>query len=132
MIFSTKCQHAIRALTYLARSGKSCAREISRNQKLPYHFTGKILQVLQKTGFVRSVRGAGGGFVLTRPASKIRLIDVWSAIDGTEKFEGCLYGLNQCSELKPCPLHENWTIMRRHIEKNLSNQSIADLTYPKT
>ena len=73
MISCKKCEYAIRALVDLAQTqSRTGAREISQRQNVPYHFVAKILQELKVKGFLRSARGAGGGFALTRPADQIR------------------------------------------------------------
>jgi len=45
--------------------------EVSRTEKFPAGFLAKIFQELVKAGLVRSNRGAGGGFTLTRRPSQI-------------------------------------------------------------
>ena len=128
MIFSKKCEYAIRALTHLAGAAEVCdAREISRDQKVPYPFMAKVLQELQRKGFLNSVKGAGGGFTLAKPPYRIRLIDVLKAIDGDEILSRCLYGFSRCSDSGPCPLHEDWKSLRGDIESYLRKHTLAQL-----
>ncbi|MBI4455291.1 MAG: Rrf2 family transcriptional regulator [Acidobacteria bacterium] len=133
MIFSKKCQYAIRSLTHLADARQVCdVREISQRQKVPYHFMAKILQGLNREGFVKSVKGAGGGFLLARPAGRIRLIDVLAVIDGNDVFSRCLYGLQECSASMPCPMHQDWKVVRYDVERYLRSHTIADLVDKKS
>ena len=114
MLFSKRSEYAIRALVHLARARPVCgAREISRGQDVPYHFVGKVLQQLKAKGLVRSVRGAGGGFALARPAEEIRLIEVLEAVEHDHFLDRCIYGFASCSDGAPCPLHEE--IGRAHV-----------------
>ncbi len=128
MIFSKKCEYAIRALTHLAQKREVCdVGEISRSEKAPYHFMAKILQELKRKGFVRSEKGVGGGFLLKPPANKVRLIDVLTAIDGNDVFSRCLYGFTECSDNAPCPMHYDWKILRGGIEDYLHSHTLAHL-----
>jgi Rrf2 family protein len=56
----------------------------------------KVLQRLHKAGIVDSVRGRGGGFTLARPANRIRLLDVYEAIEGKLGRSCCLMGKATC------------------------------------
>ena len=118
----------MRALVHLARARPVCgAREISRNQHVPYHFIGKVLQELKAKGLVKSIRGAGGGFTLARPAEEIRLMEVLEAVEHDHFFERCLYGFTSCSDGNPCPLHEGWKPIKQTLEVYLNNHTIGDL-----
>jgi Rrf2 family protein len=56
----------------------------------------KIFQRLNKAGIVRAVRGPKGGYLLDKPLSEIRLLDVFQAIEGTMKFNSCLMTKPSC------------------------------------
>lgn len=128
MLFSKRSEYAIRALVHLARARPVCAaREISRGQHVPYHFIGKILQELKAKGLVKSVRGAGGGFALARPAGEIRLIEVLEAVEQDHFLNRCIYGFASCADSDPCPLHEGWKPIKHSLEVYLNHHSIADI-----
>lgn len=128
MIFSKKCEYAIRALTHLAKvGGVSDVREICRGQEVPYAFTAKVLRELSRKGFVMSVKGVGGGFRLARPARRIRLLDVFLAMDG-DVLGKCLYGFSRCSDDEPCPLHHDWKVLQSGIQDYLSKRTVAHLS----
>jgi Rrf2 family protein len=128
VIFSRKCEYAIRALTHLAQTGGVCgAREISRSQKAHYPFMAKVLQGLNRKGLVKSVKGARGGFILAKPPHCLRLMDVLMAVDGNQMLGRCLYGFTRCSDSAPCPLHEDWASVRFSIETYLRGHTLAQL-----
>ena len=131
MIFSKKCEYAIRALTHLVGAGRVCdAREISRQQQAPHPFMAKVLQELSRKGFVKSVKGVGGGFALCKPPHRVRLMDVFLAIDGDQALVKCVYGLARCSDSAPCPLHQDWKVLLGRIEAYLSDHTLAQLRQP--
>jgi Rrf2 family protein len=52
-------------------------------------YLAKQLQELSRAGFVRSVQGKSGGYVLTRPADEITMLDVVEAVDGPQSAFVC-------------------------------------------
>lgn len=112
MIFSSTCQHALRALVYLAvhqARWPVLVREIADEEGIPRPFLSKILHDLNKRGLVASSKGPGGGYSLAHEPREIRLIDVVHAVDGVADIEGnCVMGLDQCRDDAPCALHEFW------------------------
>jgi Rrf2 family protein len=56
----------------------------------------KVCQALARRGLLASRRGAGGGFTLARGASRIRLLDVYAAIEGPVRLRSCLFRDHDC------------------------------------
>jgi Rrf2 family iron-sulfur cluster assembly transcriptional regulator len=57
-------------------------RDIAERTALPQPYLEQILLALKGAGLVRSKRGVGGGYVLAKAPSDIRLSDIISAVDG--------------------------------------------------
>lgn len=130
MIFSRSSEYAIRAFVCLAESEPGAfvmAKDIAEKATLPGHFLAKILQQLARKGFLRSNKGPSGGFSLVQPASRISLMDIVSAVDGTAGFERCLVGHERCNEKGVCGMHNGWKQLRSRIVDYLEHTSIADL-----
>jgi Rrf2 family protein len=64
------------------RSKPVSVRDIAERTALPQPYLEQILLALKGAGIVRSKRGVGGGYMLTREPLEIRLSDVVSAVDG--------------------------------------------------
>ena len=76
---SKKTRYAILALLELAiRSSRTPfnARKLALNNSLPVRFLEVILNELKQGGFVLSVRGKSGGYILARPAGEIAVAEV--------------------------------------------------------
>ena len=117
-------------MTYLALqpTGKlTGAREISQAENIPMPFLWKILQNLARRKLVRSFKGVGGGYVLARPAEDICVQDVLRATEDHSLTQGCVLGLAECSEEKPCPLHNSWKEIRERLNLTLCQTTFADL-----
>lgn len=130
MIYSQSCEYAIRALTYLATirdARKATAREISASEDLPQQFLAKLLQSMARAGMVTSTKGPGGGFALAVNPQHITLLDVVTCIDGAPDFDSCAVGQVECTDQTPCPLHDNWKILREAIRHYLGGTSLLDM-----
>ena len=129
---STRFVVAVHALTALAVSdGKPL-----RSEDLAYSAnTGAVvirglLSRLNDAGLTRSQLGAGGGALLAKPAEKIRLLEVYEAVEDTELFslhrvppcEKCAVGGNIIQALQPA-----LNSARTALENELAKVSIADI-----
>ena len=86
MKLSTKGRYAMVALADLALQGGDGAvslAEISRRQDVSLSYLEQLFVKLRRAGLVESVRGPGGGYLLARPATEIRVVDILSAVDET-------------------------------------------------
>jgi Rrf2 family protein len=83
---SSKGDYACRALLSLAvhedEPGPTSVRDIAERTGIPQPYLEQILLALKGAGLVRSKRGVGGGYVLARSPSAIRLSEILSAVDG--------------------------------------------------
>jgi Rrf2 family protein len=130
MLYSGRCEYAVRALTYLAQqpaNGFTLLAKITEAEDLPRAFAGKILQDLVRAGLLRSARGPTGGYALALPSADISLLQIVQSIDGTADLDRCAVGLNPCSDDMPCPLHDTWKPLRTEIKQYLEETTLLDL-----
>lgn len=129
-IFSKTCEYAIRSVFFIAHRTENGNRvgikEIATGISSPEHFLAKILQDLSKKGIVKSVKGPHGGFYMDDSTLQRPLADVVEAIDGNGLFTGCGLGLVSCSENKPCPLHNEFKVIRKNIHEMLLKTTIKE------
>lgn len=129
-MFSKTCEYAIRAMLFIAQKSeqgnKIGIKEISKGVDAPEHFLAKILQDLSRKGIVQSIKGPNGGFFLDDSSRKTTLADIVKAIDGDKLFTGCGLGLNMCSEKNPCPLHDEFKVIRKKIHNMLELAMIGE------
>ncbi|MGN6396037.1 MAG: RrF2 family transcriptional regulator [Mucilaginibacter sp.] len=128
-VFSKTCEYAIRAVFFIAHKtasgGRVGIKEVAAGIDSPEPFLAKILQELSRKGIVQSAKGPNGGFYLDADALKRPLTDIVEAVDGNALFTGCALGLKQCSEVKPCPLHGQFKIIRGEIHELLETTKIG-------
>jgi len=130
MLFSSTCQHALRALVYLSVHQDRwpiLVREIAAAESIPRPFLSKILHDLNKKGLLASSKGPGGGYGLARPPSQIQIREIIEAIDGPLDVDtGCVLGLDECSDDAPCALHDFWKPFRAQYKDAMNGLSLAD------
>ena len=129
MYLSRPAEYALRAMTYLARTKPDVrvrSRDLAKATDVPPAFLAKIMRELTNKGLLDAQKGHNGGFLLARPASEIRFIDVLRAVDFDPDSGHCLFGLGNCNAENPCPLHYEWGVLKEQIEIWASSHSLAD------
>ncbi len=131
-MLSKTCEYAVRATLIIAaeteQGNRISLREIARKIDSPESFTAKILQKLARNNIVDSLKGNGGGFFVSKEKLiQVTLSDIILAIDGEALFKRCSLGLNDCSEIKPCPFHNQYKPIREQLKLALDSTSLADL-----
>ncbi len=130
MNFSKACEYGMRASLYVAADGDRTfipIKEIGEALGISHHFLTKVLQDLTRAGIMKSLRGPSGGVCLASGPETIFLYDIVIAIDGKQRFEGCVLGLPGCGDLVPCPLHSYWGKIREEIQHKFKTVSLAVL-----
>ncbi len=57
----------------------------------------KVMQRLHKAGFISSVRGPSGGFVISRPVDEISFLNIFEVLESPVALNGCPIGKNRCT-----------------------------------
>lgn len=99
-----------------------CAEE-----QVPMSFLGKIFQSLAKAGIVKSARGSGGGFSLTRVPSEISALEVIEAIEGPIAFQRCLDLDEGCEHSTGCALCGLLTEAQDRVKEVFGKSTLAEL-----
>ncbi len=129
-----KGDYAIRGMVYLAgrpRDEVTLLKDISSAVDVPSALLAKIFQHLNKTGLVRSYRGAGGGFQLGRPAKDISLLEIVEAVDGPISMNRCIVEQGSCGRESFCSVHPVWRKMQHRFKAELSSISLRKLASKK-
>jgi Rrf2 family transcriptional regulator, iron-sulfur cluster assembly transcription factor len=130
MIFARTTEYAIRGLAELASRSDGSSMlldELVDGTTLPRDFTAKIFQKLVKGGILRSAKGRGGGFALARQAHQVTLLDILEVIEGPQRMDTCVVGLEKCTDHMPCPQHDLYKPIRQRLRDYLATTTVADL-----
>ncbi|MEU8678776.1 Rrf2 family transcriptional regulator [Streptomyces sp. NPDC048560] len=97
-------------------------------------YLAKQMQALSRAGLVKSVQGKTGGYVLTRAATAITVLDVVQAVDGADPAFVCTeirqrgpFGTPPQDCTKPCPIARAMSAADAAWRASLQTVSIADL-----
>ncbi|MEO0547346.1 MAG: iron-responsive transcriptional regulator RirA [Pseudomonadota bacterium] len=130
MRLTKQTNYAVRMLMFCASNPEALSRvsQIARFYNLPEQFLLKILQLLNKGGFVRTVRGRNGGIALSRPASEIRLGAVVRAIEENFELAECFEaGETECPLVTSCGLNQALAKALNAFFEVLDDYTLADL-----
>ena len=128
-MLSQTSQYALRTVLQLARlprGARGSAAELARRVGVPRNYLSKTLHQLARAGVVTGTRGKHGGFVLARPAHRIKLADVVAPFQEVGG-RSCLLGRPTCSDARPCPAHGHWKAVADHVAGFFSRMTVADL-----
>lgn len=130
-MFSKACEYAIRSSIYVASQTLSGNRvsliDVAQKIESPEAFTSKILQKLVKHNIIRSVKGPGGGFEIDiNSLENIKLKVIVEAFEG-DVLNRCSLGLQECSDVQPCPFHYKYKPVKEKLLHIFENTSLGDL-----
>lgn|SRR5487761_2347415 len=129
MRLTTKGRFAVTAMVDLAtRGGKGpvTLAGISERQKISLSYLEQLFGKLRKNNVVASVRGPGGGYCLARPANKIAIVDIITAVDEPLDATNCNL-MGNCQDGKPCQTHDLWMGLNAQIHEYLSGVNLQQL-----
>jgi len=132
MKLTTKGRYAVMAMVDIAinSGGKPLTlAEIAERQSISLSYLEQLFAKLRHGSLVLSVRGPGGGYLLSRAAEAIRISDIVLAVDEPIRATRCQPGSPMsCQGAKGrCTTHDLWEELSNHIHLFLSSVSLADV-----
>ena len=130
MKFSTRTRYGIRAILELAQSGKKGPLQlkiIAQRQDISVKYLEQLMVVLKAAGFVRSIRGSKGGYVLAKAPAQIKLSDVLHCLEGTVTTVECVENKDYCVRAADCAARDLWVKVQKAIEDVLESMTLQDL-----
>lgn len=129
MRLTTKGRYAVTAMLDLALNdqyGPTSLADISQRQEISLSYLEQLFARLRRSGLVRSVRGPGGGYLLSKSASDISVSAVIDAVDETVDATRC-QGLSDCQQGNTCLTHHLWCELSGQIRHFLDDITLAQL-----
>ena len=136
MKISTKGRYAVRVMMDIAEhdgGGEFVkANQISTRQGISAKYLEQIIAILNKAGYVSSVRGAQGGYKLAQPADRYTVGMILRLTEGSLFPVACMDDeVNSCSRCNNCEPLEVWKQISDAINNVVDNVTIADLLQKK-
>ncbi len=130
MKISTKGRYAVRVMLDLALNNTGeCikVKDIAARQDISEKYLEQIIAVLNKAGYVKSVRGAQGGYRLAKDPGDYTVGMILRLTEGSMAPVSCLDEGEECEQCDTCETLEVWKDLYRAINGVIDNVTLADL-----
>lgn len=134
MRLSSMADYAVVTMCAAARhcgSARVSAADLAEETELPVPTVQKLVSLLSRAGLLRSVRGAGGGLKLARPAAAITLADIVEAVEGPIALTSCVErGRHDCALETCCNVRPHWGVVNETLRGALAGVPLTRLAQP--
>ena len=131
MMISTKGRYALRVMIDIAEhqhDGYIPLKEIAARQEISEKYLEQIIAVLNKAGYVKSVRGAQGGYRIAKDPADFTVGMILRLTEGSLAPVACLEeGADICERCDTCETLEVWQELYDAVNKGVDGVTIADL-----
>jgi Rrf2 family protein len=129
---STKGRYGTRLMLNLAsrysEDGNAIIlKSISEAEGISIRYLEQIIIPLKINKLVKSIRGAGGGYILARDPARINLREILHALEGTCCLVECVEEADSCERQPHCATYEVWKEATRLLMNYFENITLADL-----
>lgn len=131
MRISTKGRYALRLMIDLAinHNGEMVRiKDIAERQHISEKYLEQIISVLKKAGYVKSFRGAQGGYQLAREPKEYTVGMIFRLMEGNMAPVACLEDENnQCEKANQCVSLRLWSMMNEAINNVIDHVTLQDM-----
>ena len=131
MKISTKGRYALRLMMDIAANGGEkpvSIKEIAKRQDISDKYLEQIISILNSAGFVRSVRGAQGGYVLKRKPEEYTAGMILRLTEGSLAPVSCVDGEEPaCGRIENCATFQLWKRLNQAVSGVVDEITLADL-----
>ncbi len=100
---------------------------VSEEEEISIRYLEQLIIPLKNNKIVKSIRGAGGGYVLARHPSEIRLIDISETLEGSICLVDCVEDNDYCNRIPICAAHEVWKNASFMLRDYFEGMTLQDL-----
>ncbi len=132
MKISTKGRYGLRALIDLAQYSEIepvSISSIAMRQSISEGYLEQLMSLLKKAGLVKSIRGAGGGYVLAKDINEISVGDILRALEGNLQPVECtaFNPEDSCEAAGGCVTKYVWQRINESINQTVNEISLKQL-----
>jgi len=132
MRLTTHTDFALRTLMYLATvAARATAGEVAQLYGVSANHMSKVVNQLARHGYIRSIRGVGGGIELAKKPEDIRLGDVIEVFEGNMHLLDCISTEDVCAIQSFCKLKDALAEAERVQLEYLNSLTLADVAPTK-
>lgn len=129
MLLSTKGRYGLKAVFELALNygeGPVSLKRISDKYGISEHYLEQILAKLRKSGYIKTVRGAQGGYLLSKEPYNVTVGMILRALEGEMSPSECL-NEDVCTRQSICVSRIVWEKIENSINNVIDNTSLGNM-----
>lgn len=130
MKISTKGRYALRMMIEFGLNPDACTKisQVAARQGISDKYLEQIVTLLHRAGYVRSVRGAQGGYILTKKPEEYTVGMILRQTEGSLSPVSCLEGDTvNCERADRCASLTVWKQLKDAIDQVVDSVTLADL-----
>ncbi len=106
--------------------GPIIIKNVAKKENISPRYLEQIVIPLKNSGLVRSIRGAKGGYVLTRDPSQVTVAEVMRILEGSWALVECTENPDFCSWRDSCPAFVIWDRAYQALTEVFENFTLKD------
>jgi Rrf2 family transcriptional regulator, cysteine metabolism repressor len=129
MKLSTKGRYGVKAMVDLAINyggAPVSIKSISERQNISEYYLEQLFAPLRKADLIKSMRGAQGGYVLSKEPKAISVADIIRVLEGPIEISDCIEGV-ACSNIDCCGTRLLWEKIKRSIDSVMESTTLEDI-----
>ncbi|KXO17213.1 putative HTH-type transcriptional regulator CymR [Clostridiales bacterium KA00134] len=129
MKLSTKGRYGLMAMYRLGENygkGPTSLKAIAEKENLSELYLEQLFMLLRKKGLVEGVRGAGGGYLLTKDPKEIKIGDILNALEGEIELS-CCNKESDCNKMGDCATKDILDKIQVKLEAVFDSMTLADM-----
>lgn len=129
MKLSTKGRYGVKAMVDLALhygGDPVSIKSISERQGISEYYLEQLFSPLRKSKLINSIRGAQGGYMLSREPKDITVAEIMEVLEGPIEISNCVEG-NSCNNLDCCATRLLWAKIKNSIDSVTKSTTLEDI-----
>ena len=129
MKLSTKGRYGVKAMVELAINyggAPLSIKTISKRQNISEYYLEQLFSPLRKAKLITSIRGAQGGYVLSREPKDITVAEIMYVLEGPIEIAECIDGVS-CDNLDCCATRLLWAKIKNSIDDVMKSVTLKDI-----
>ncbi|MDR0879828.1 MAG: Rrf2 family transcriptional regulator [Clostridioides sp.] len=130
MKLSTKGRYGLKAMLVLAQEqhkGPVPLKLIASKQDISIQYLEQLFSTLKKADLVNSIRGAQGGYLLSRQAQEITVGEILNVLEGPVNISDCLMDEDLCKNSSTCATRGVWEKIKKGIDDITYSITLQDM-----
>lgn len=130
MKLSTKGRYGVKAMFELAlnyQGNTVSIKEISEKINVSEYYLEQLFSSLRKAGLIKSIRGAQGGYMLSKTPTEISVADIINVLEGPIEISECIEDEGGCSRTGYCATRLLWIKISDSVNQVINGISLQDM-----